>query len=125
MIVLPEDKRKAIVAEFGAKSLRWVDDYPRLIQVCAERWGLTLLGIASAGLPINVIHYAETVSGQSVVLKAGIPHPEQKTELLALRYYAGRHAVPVIDWDEASGAFLMERIHLGTKLRDYQPLMNG
>jgi streptomycin 6-kinase len=122
MIALPEDKRKAIVTEFGDHGQRWVDKYPHLISTCAKRWKLTLLGIASAGLPINVIHYAKTDLGQSVVLKVGVPHPEQKTELLALRCYAGRHAVKVIDWDDVSGAFLMERIHPGAKLRDSEDL---
>jgi streptomycin 6-kinase len=122
MIALPEDKRKAIVTEFGDHGQRWVDEYPHLISTCAKRWKLTLLGIASAGLPINVIHYAKTDLGQSVVLKVGVPHPEQKTELIALRHYAGRHAVRVIDWDGESGAVLMERISPGTQLRRYEDL---
>ena len=119
MFELPEKKQKAIVREFKSYGSGWIEGYPALMKSCVDRWGLTLGGIATAGLPINVIHYAETKSGQPVVLKVGVPHPEQKTELIALRFYEGRGAVRVIDWDNDSGAFLMARVSPGTNLREY------
>lgn len=119
MYELPLQKRKAIVAEFKSVGVAWVNAYPSLMADCVDRWGLKLLGTASAGLPMNMIHYAETREGHPVVLKVGVPHPEQKTELLALLYYEGRHAVRVIDSDDKSGAILMERIFPGTNLRAY------
>ena len=119
MYELPSQKHKAIVAEFKSAGVAWVNAYPSLMADCVDRWGLKLLGTASAGLPMNMIHYAETREGHPVVLKVGVPHPEQKTELLALRYYEGRHAVRVIDWDDKSGAILMDRIFPGTNLRAY------
>lgn len=82
-----------------------------------ERWQLRLTGTASAGLPINVIFYAETGQGDPVVLKIGHPHPEQKTEIIALRAYRGRYAVNILDWDEGTGALLMDRVLPGKKLR--------
>lgn len=120
MFVLPEKKRKAIIHVFKHRGQRWVDRYPDLMLALVHRWKLTLDGIATAGLPINIIHYGKTESGQAVALKVGVPHPEQKTELMMLQHYNGRHAVKLIDWDEASGAFLMERILPGTQLRDYE-----
>ena len=82
-----------------------------------ERWQLRLTGTASAGLPINVIFYAETGQGDPVVLKIGHPHPEQKTEIIALCAYRGRYAVNILDWDEGAGALLMDRVLPGKKLR--------
>jgi len=125
MYELPLKKQKVILSEFKSFGQKWIDEYPSLMTDCVERWGLKLLGTASAGLPINVIHYAETGTGQPVVLKVGVPHPEQKTELRTLRYYEGRHAVRVIDWDDESGAFLMDRITPGTNLREYDFVADG
>ena len=119
MYELQLKKSHAIVTQFESSGQQWVEEYPSLMADCVSRWGLTLLGTASAGLPINVIHYAKTREGQPVVLKVGFPHPEQKTELLTLRCYGGRYAVRVVDWDEKSGALLMERICPGKNLREH------
>ena len=123
-IDLPTARVEAIINEFGLSGEAWVENYPRLLDECVERWDLRLLGTATAGLPINVVFFCEDGNGRPLVLKIGHPHPEQKTEIIALRSYAlrsfaGRHIVKIIDWDEASGSFLMDRIFPGDKFRDY------
>ncbi len=118
---LADDKREAIVREFGDDGERWVDRYPALLEDCVQRWKLKLIGMASAGLPVNAIYYAEAEAGDPVVLKIGYPHPEHKTEMTALRAYGGRYAARIYDWDDEAGAFLMERILPGKKLRDLSP----
>jgi streptomycin 6-kinase len=115
---LPVEKRDAIVREFADGGKNWVENYPAMLGECVERWQLRLTGIASAGLPINVIFYAQSAQGDPLVLKMGYPHPEQKTEIIALRAYQGRDAVRILDWDDETGAFLLERILPGKKLRD-------
>ena len=115
---LPAEKREAIIGEFADSGGKWVDNYPKMLEDYVERWQLTLTGTASAGLPINVILYAETERGNPVVLKLGHPHPEQKTEIIALRAYQGRYAVNILDWDDETGAFLMDRVLPGKKLRN-------
>jgi streptomycin 6-kinase len=122
-IDLPADKVEAIINEFGLSGKAWVENYPRLLDECVKQWDLTLLGTATAGLAINVVFFCKDGMGRLVVLKIGHPHPEQKTEIIALRSYAlrsyaGRHIVRIIDWDEATGSFLMDRISPGEKFRD-------
>ncbi len=114
---LPEKKRLAIAAEFGVDGERWIAHYPALIDKYRRAWGLEFTSMASSGLPINVILFAHRGSDR-VVLKVGCPHPEQKTELIALRTYQGRNCVRVLDWDEESDAYLMECILPGDKLRE-------
>jgi|TARA_B100002003_G_scaffold244357_1_gene270277 streptomycin 6-kinase len=115
---LAEDKQEAIIREFGDSGERWVNTYPELLENCVQRWRLKLISAESAGLPINVIFYAETEAGDPVVLKIGHPHREQETEISALRAYDGRYAVRIIEWDDETGAFFMERVVPGRKLRD-------
>ena len=115
---LPLKKRRAITEEFGDSGKAWVANYPELLNECIRRWHLTPLGMADEGLPINVIIFCEDDKDRPVVLKLGHPHPEQKTEITALRAYAGRNIVGLIDSEDKSGAFLMERILPGNKFRD-------
>lgn len=116
---LPIHKIEAIIHGFGSSGEAWVDRYPELLKDCIERWNLKLLGTAAAGLAINVIFFCEDGGGRPVVLKIGHPHPEQTSEIIALRKYAGRHIASIIDWDAATGSFLMERVSPGDKFRNF------
>lgn len=116
---LPALKRRAIVAEFGEPGRQWVKGFPALLSRCVQRWQLKLLDVAPpAGLPINMIFYAEGPEGEPVVLKVGHPHPELLTEMKTLALYNGRGAARLIDASEELSAILMERVLPGTKLRD-------
>jgi len=53
-----------------------------------------------------------------VVLKLGVPNPELKTEIAALRMYDGDGAVRLIDEDEALGALILERLRPGMQLSE-------
>lgn len=119
LLELPHDKRDAIVSEFGAGGRAWIENFPALVRWCVDRWQLKLLDIASQGLPINVIYFAETADGNPVVLKVGHPHPEQRTEMIALACYDGHFTPKVLDCDAGKGAILMERIVPGTTFRAY------
>lgn len=114
---LPADKQAAVLREFGEKARAWIEGFPDLVQTCVDRWNLTLLDTASAGLPINMIWFAEDAGGNPVVLKVGHPHPEQITEMIALRHYDGRCTPRLIDCSETLGATLMERIRPGATFR--------
>ncbi len=96
---------------------KWINDYPALVQRCAERWSLVRLEKVDGGYPSNAIFFAVDENGQHVVLKLGHPNPELLTEILALRAYAGRQAVNLIDTDPGLPALLLERIMPGTMLR--------
>lgn len=114
---LTEPKCSAILHEFGSGAQTWIDGFEARVQTCVDRWHLEIIGTASAGLPINVIFFAEQ-AGQPVVLKIGYPHPEQVTEMIALSCYAGRNAPVLLAADRDLGAVLMERILPGTTLRE-------
>lgn len=114
---LSPDKQREIIREFGDAGRDWVAGYPRRVEACLARWPLRLLGVAAAGLPINVIFYAEGAGGESLVLKLGPPHPEQTTEMIALAHYDGRFTPRLVDASPELGAILMERIEPGTTFR--------
>ncbi|MCB1691918.1 MAG: hypothetical protein KDI19_04085 [Pseudomonadales bacterium] len=115
--VLPAHKQEAIEREFGNVGREWIAGFGELVETCAARWSLELDSVASAGYPINVVFFGRR-GGQDVVLKVGHPHPEQVTEMVALRCYAGRHAAALIDCSEELGATLMARVHPGRTFRE-------
>lgn len=108
---------EAVRRAFPETADDWIDAYPDLVSRCVKRWGLTLTGNASGGLPINVIHFAVDQRGRELVLKLGHSHPEQVTEMIALDAYGGRLAPALIDCNRELGATLMERILPGTTFR--------
>jgi streptomycin 6-kinase len=97
----------------------WIAAYPQLLQRYLQRWSLAITGRASAGWPTNQIFFVEC-SGKPLVLKMGLPNPEQHAEAIALKAYtdAGKPVVQLLDKDDAGFGFLLERILPGTLLRD-------
>ena len=114
---LPEAKQEFIEREFGDAGRDWIARFPALLDTCVERWGLALEYVAEAGWPTNVTCFARGPAGEPLVLKIGYPHPEQVTEMIALRHYAGHLTPRLVDADEALGATLMERILPGGTFR--------
>ena len=51
------------------------------------------------------------------MLKAGVPRPEVDCEIEALRIYAGRGSVLLLQADAERGVMLLERIEPGTTLK--------
>ena len=54
---------------------------------------------------------------QACVLKLGVPHPEQLTEIESLGLFSSDQVVNVLAWDEPKRALLMERVQPGLTLR--------
>lgn len=118
---LRQAQRTAIQREFPATAEDWIAGYPALVQRCVDRWQLKLTDQIRGGLPINVIFFGEDPDGREVVLKIGHPHPEQVTEMIALREYRGRLAPALLDCDRDLGATLMERVRPGRTFREASP----
>lgn len=99
----------------------WIQNYPALLNGYLERWELTITGVASGGWPTNLVYFVQTRSGRSLVLKMGHPHPESKTEALALDFYqkAGAPVARLLDRDDAGYGLLLERLVSGDTLRDH------
>ncbi|MBL4681600.1 MAG: hypothetical protein JKY88_12870 [Pseudomonadales bacterium] len=115
MLEFPLDRRSAILKSFPDSGLAWLDTYSERLEACLDRWQLSITGSVTNGLPINMIYFVETSSGEARVLKIGHPHPEQKTEILALRYFNGKYSVPLLD--VYRDAILLDRIFPGSTFR--------
>ncbi|MFT7244887.1 MAG: streptomycin 6-kinase [Candidatus Azotimanducaceae bacterium] len=118
---LPVATVKAIRKTFAETGDDWIQNYPTLLNSYLERWELTITGVASGGWPTNLVYFVQTRAGESLVLKMGHPHPESKTEVLALDLYQEVDA-PVarpLERDDAGYGLLLERLVPGETLRDH------
>jgi streptomycin 6-kinase len=99
----------------GAAGQAWLERLPAFLDACAQRWSLQLLP-PFPNLSYNYVAPAVRADGSAVVLKVGVPNPELLTEAAALRLYAGRGTVQLLDADPEWGALLLERLQPGTPL---------
>jgi len=100
---------------FGDAGRAWLIDFPRILDRCRERWGLTL-GEPVPGLSVNYITSAVTGAGEEVMLKIGVIPHEVRAEIETLQLYGGRRMVRCLDADFELSAFLLERLQPGTML---------
>ena len=115
---IPEAFKKTILRTFSDKGNDWLSRLPALLEQCCKRWGLEILQPID-GLSFNYITLVKSRTGEILILKIGVPHPELYTEMAALDIYAGRHCVKLIDADQDLGAMLMQRITPGLRLCDF------
>lgn len=85
------------------------------LDVIAARWSLTL-DAPFANLTYNYVASATRADGQPVVLKLGVPNPEMRSEIAALRLYDGRGMVALLEGDAEAGALLLARVAPGVSL---------
>ncbi|MHB0938354.1 MAG: aminoglycoside phosphotransferase family protein [Armatimonadota bacterium] len=100
---------------FGDAGRDWLADFPRILERCRERWGLTL-GEPIPNLSVNYITFAVTGDGEEVMLKVGVLPHEVRAEIETLRLYDGRRMVRCLDADFELCAFLLERLQPGQML---------
>ena len=98
----------------------WLDSLPGLFERAVRRWSLRTgdpfpHAYASLAVP------ATLPDGTEAVLKLAFPHRESEHEAEALRTWAGRGAVRLLDDDPDDGALLIERCRPGTPLSDLSP----
>jgi streptomycin 6-kinase len=108
-----------ILSVHGDRGRAWLDRLPTLVDACVERWSLRV-GAPFPNLSFNVAAPAERADGTRAVLKLGVPHKELTTELHALRHYDGHGSCRLLDWDEATGVLLLERLEPGRLLLTVQ-----
>jgi streptomycin 6-kinase len=113
--VTPRDFARTIVELYAETGAAWLERLPTLIAHCAGRWSLTVLPPFEP-LSYNYVAPAVRENGTHVVLKLGVPNPELWTEIEALRLYAGRGIVRLLEVDRERGAMLLERLEPGTPL---------
>lgn len=114
---LPQGFRKRIISTRGAEGEAWLLRLPNLVGACAERWSLALESRV-ADLSYNFAALVVTADGTPAVLKIGVPDPELRGEIAALRALRGRSVVDLLAADDDLGALLLRRLVPGTPLSD-------
>ena len=112
---VPAGLARTIASVYGPKGVEWLERLPSLLTECERRWSITALAPFS-NLSYNYVTPAVGVAGQDLVLKLGVPNPELRTEIEALRAYDGRGAVRLLAADPDLAALLLERLRPGTPL---------
>ena len=92
----------------------YVEALPGLIAEASAHWGLTNVEPVQ-NLSYNFVAFAERGDVQ-VVLKIGLPNPETKSEMAALRLFKGEGACRLIDYEEERYWMLLERLKPGVML---------
>lgn len=112
---VPDEFARRIIGMRGPVGAAWLDRLPALVAECAQRWSLAV-GPPFANLTYNYVAPAERTDGTRAVLKVGFPDKELLTEAEALRFFAGRGAVRLLEDDLGQGVLLVERLEPGTPL---------
>ncbi|HEX7102362.1 MAG TPA: aminoglycoside phosphotransferase family protein [Nitrolancea sp.] len=99
----------------GADGLEWLASLPSLVDDCARRWNLTVDGMMDP-LTYNFLVSTRLQNGRPVVLKLCPPNGEFASQRSALRHFAGRGAIQLLDDDETNGILLLERCVPGESL---------
>lgn len=125
---LPPDFIKTIQNVFGADGREMLARLPELIADASVRWGLVDVQPVP-NLSYNFVAFAKREpspfgrgqgEGGSVVLKIGVPRDELLSEMTALRLFNAEGACRLLECDEESGIFLLERLHPGTMLSELE-----
>ena len=114
-LALPDKFARTMTELHGEAGAEWLDNLPSLVADFAGRWSLNVLPPFEP-LSYNYVAPALRADGTDVVLKVGVPNPELLTEIEALRLYAGRGIVQILEADPDRGALLLERLKPGTPL---------
>jgi streptomycin 6-kinase len=111
--MLSETFSRRIVGTFGQAGTEWLQRLPTILADLASRWKINL-ETPFADLSYNYVAPATWHDGAQVVLKAGVPNRELRTEIAALRTFDGEGAVRLLAAEPDLGALLLERLQPGT-----------
>jgi len=105
--MIPEQLGELATLPGGAE---WLEQLPRLVSECVERWSLELEE------PYPYANVSVVYPAGDVVLKVGFPHWESEHEAAALAHWDGNGAVLLHEYDAERNALLLERCKPGTSL---------
>jgi streptomycin 6-kinase len=112
-ITIPASFRQ--MPRWWSEGQQWLSDLPRLIAEQCRRWELRVVGEARHGSNALVLPVAR--GGAELVLRLNPPGEEVARHADALRFWAGRGTVLLVESDSATGAMLLERL-ASESLRD-------
>ena len=111
------DFRAFVIELQGDEGRAWVASLPEVLGQLAASWALELGPELPGGL-LSCVVSATTAAGEPVVVKLPSPWDRGVDERECLRRWAGIGAPALLRVDDASGAFLLERIVPGTTVVD-------
>jgi streptomycin 6-kinase len=113
--VIPDGLVVSLHEFAGAAGRRFLSELPRLIDTFVERWRLTVVGPAMHGTAALVLP-VERQDGFPAVAKFQLRDEETVGEATALGVWDGDSAVKLLDYDESTGAMLLERLDTSMSL---------
>lgn len=115
-VVVPDELAASQALYFGDAGRLWVAALPGLAADLVERWRLRRDGEAVCGAVALVLPVVRA-DGTLAVLKLQPVDDETGGEVMALKSWAGRGAVRVLEDDPHSGSMLLERLDASRSLR--------
>ena len=115
----PESFLKTNLEQRNAAATEWLKNLPSILDEAESRWSLTI-GPPFPQLSYNYAAPATRADGTTVVVKAGVPNKEFRTEAEALQIYGGDGAVRILDFDLSMGVMLLEYLRPGKMLVDLE-----
>lgn len=100
----------------GERGAAWLDALPGRLEMLRHRWRIVEMGDAFAGTHASFVAAARNSAGADLVIKLVPDGHAAFVEAAALRYWAGRGAVRLIEADPEVGALLLERAAPGEDL---------
>jgi streptomycin 6-kinase len=114
-LTVPPRLREVYDQWFGEAGLAWIDALPALAAGLLHRWSLRLDGPTTHGAVAWVLPVRRE-DDTLAVLKLQYVDDETAGEPAALRAWAGRGAVRLLEHDAASGSMLLERLDAARSL---------
>jgi streptomycin 6-kinase len=108
-IVVPAELAALHQKYSGESGQAWISALPALAAMCIDRWQLQIDGESAFGAVALIIPVARR-DGSRAVLKLQPVDDETGGEPTALRAWAGRGAVRLLEHEPGSGAMLLERL---------------
>lgn len=117
MLQLSDVYTKNIKFVHKEKGQEWLENLPKLITYCEERWKLKVLDDPFE-LSYNFVAAAVFSDGSELVLKLSVPSQDFLYELETLKLFNhhNRKMVQLLDYDEEKGIILLERLKPGQML---------
>ena len=108
-IIVPAELAELHEKYSGEAGRRWVAGLPAMAVDAMDRWELVIDGLVASGAVALIIPVARR-DGSKAVLKLQPVDDETSGEPAALRAWAGRGAVQLLEHEPSSGAMLLEKL---------------
>jgi streptomycin 6-kinase len=108
-IIVPAELAELHEKYTGEAGRRWIAGLPAMAVGAMDRWELVIDGQVASGAVALIIPVARC-DGSKAILKLQPVDDETSGEPAALRAWAGRGAVRLLEHDPSSGAMLLEKL---------------